>query len=86
MTWKMSCTATHDLLALLQRQNFKLVLLWLEAIDGQPRVIRNLLNRGLDDPRIVLLHQASDWLMELSGGFLLHAERIIAWRKKNNSK
>lgn len=86
MTWKMSRTATHGLTALLQRRKFKLVLLWLGEIDGQTRVIRNLLKRGLDDPRIVLLRQASNWSMELSGGFWLHAERIIAWREENKSK
>jgi len=36
MTWKMSRKATHGLLALLQRRNFKLILLWLDEIDGHP--------------------------------------------------
>ena len=56
MTWKMSRMATHALLALLQCQSFKLILLWLDEIDGQPMVIRNLLKRRLDNSRIVLLH------------------------------
>ena len=86
MTWKMSRTATHALLTLLQRRNFKLILLWLDEIDAQPRVIRKLLERRLNDPRIVLLRRASNWSMELGGNFWLHAERIIAWRKENNSK
>ena len=86
MTWKMSRTATHALLSLLQRQSFKLILLWLDEIDGQPMVIRNLLKRRLDDSRIVLLRRASNWSMELSGNFWLHAERVIAWRKENSSK
>ena len=86
MTWKMSRTVTHSLMALLQRRNFKLILLWLDDIDGQPRVIRDLLKRRLGDSRMVLLRRASSWSMELSGNFWLHAERIVAWRERNNSK
>lgn len=86
MTWKMSRMATHGLLALLQRPSFKLILLWLDEIEGEAWVIKNLLKRKLNDPRIVLLRKASNWAMRLSGGFWLHAERIIAWRKENNSK
>jgi len=49
MTWKMSRKVTHGLLALLQCRNFKLILLWLDEIDGHPRVISNLLRQRLDD-------------------------------------
>ena len=49
ITWKMSHMATHSLLALLQRQDFKLILMWLDEIDGQPMVIRDLLKWRLDD-------------------------------------
>ena len=86
ITWKMSRMATHDLLALLQRKNFRLILLWLDEIDGQARVIEKLHNRKLNNPQVVLLRRASNWPAELSGGFWLHAERIIAWRKENGSE
>ena len=49
MTWKMSHTSTHTLLTLLQHRNFGLILLWLDEIDGQPSVIRKLLERRLND-------------------------------------
>ena len=77
---------TYSLMALLQCQNFKLILLWLDDINGQPRVIRDLLKWRLDDSQIVLLCQASNWSMELSGNFWLHAECIVAWHERNNSK
>ena len=86
MTWKMSHRATHGLLALLQHQSFKLLLLWLDETGGQPMVIRNLHKHRLDNSQIVLLCWASNWSMELSGGFWLHAEHIIAWCEENNSK
>ena len=86
MMWKMSHMVTYSLMALLQCQNFKLILLWLDDINGQPRVIRDLLKWRLDDSQIVLLRQASNWSMELSGNFWLHAECIVAWHERNNSK
>ena len=79
MTWKISRMVTHSLQALLRRRTFKMILLWLDEIDGHQRVIRKLLEWRLDDPRIVLLRRASKWAMELGGGCWLHAERIIAW-------
>ena len=86
MMWKMSHMVTYSLMALLQRRNFKLILVWLDDIDGQPRVIRDLLKWRLGDSRIVLLRQASNWSMELSGNFWLHAECIVTWHERNNSK
>ena len=50
MTWKMSHTTTHGLQVLLQHPNCKLVLLWLDEIDCQEKVIKNLLKHGLDHP------------------------------------
>ena len=86
MTWKTSQMVTHEILALLGRRNFKVILLWLDNLDDKAKVIASLRQRNLDDPRIVLLRRASKWSNELSGGFWLHAERIIAWREYNNSK
>ena len=86
MTWRVGRAVTRSLVALLQCQNFKLILVWLDDINGQPRVIRGLLKWRLGDSRIVLLRQASNWSMELSGNFWLHAECIVTWHERNNSK
>ena len=50
MTWKMGCTVTYSLQTLLQHRDVKVILLWLDEINGHQRVVRKLLKWTLDDP------------------------------------
>ena len=86
ITWKQARHTTSALRDLLHCPNFQMIMLWRDELETHPAVISDLLKCRLDDPCVILLHRASRWSLRVDGGFWLHAARIIAWRKQNNSE
>lgn len=86
ITWQQSRYSTDPLRELLDRPDFKMLVLWSEDIETHSLIVTNLVKRELDDARVVLLHRASRWALRVDGGFWLHAERILAWRKDKKSE
>ena len=63
-----------------------MLVLWSEDIETHSLIVMNLVERKLDNARVVLLHCASRWALRVDGGFWLHAERILTWRKDRKSE
>ena len=59
ITWQQSHYSTDTLRELLDRPDFKMLVLWSEDIETQSLIVVNLMKCNLDDVRVVLLHRAS---------------------------
>lgn len=86
ITWQQSHYLTDTLRELLDRPDFKMLVLWSEDIETQSLIVVNLMKCNLDDAHVVLLHRASRWALHVDRGFWLHAERILAWCKDKKSE
>ena len=75
-----------SLTKLLAREDFKLLVLWRRKSDSKESALMSISMHGLSSQRVVLLSHKDFRTYLSNGGFWYRAERIVEWRKKNNSK